>query len=203
MGNRLIILGFPLWFPLLLTGLILALVFYLLIWILVIVSYAVEASLIVASVGALVVFIASMAGGQFNLISLGISIMCAGGAALFLFVCYWATKGTLKFTKFLSINMKPVILIPIILGSALLITGGVILGLGIKNSVSSNDVVTNEFKIEEEVSKFDIDIDTANLEFKVAEGDAKVVLQEKKRLLHETSLTDGVLKITTAGQRQC
>ena len=102
----LLILGFPLWFPLLLTGLILALVFYLLIWILVIVSYAVEASLIVASVGALVVFIASMAGGQFNLISLGISIMCAGGAALFLFVCYWATKGTLKFTKFLSIKIK-------------------------------------------------------------------------------------------------
>ena len=102
----LLILGFPLWFPLLLTGLIIALVFYLLIWILVIVSYAVEASLIVASVGSLVVFIASMAGGQFNLISLGISIMCAGGAALFLFVCYWATKGTLKFTKFLSRKIK-------------------------------------------------------------------------------------------------
>ena len=102
----LLILGFPLWFPLLLTGLILAFVFYLLIWILVIVSYAVEASLIVASVGALVVFIASMAGGQFNLISLGISIMCAGGAALFLFVCYWATKGTFKFTKFLSRKIK-------------------------------------------------------------------------------------------------
>ena len=102
----LLILGFPLWFPLLLTGLVLALVFYLLIWILVIVSYAVEASLIVASVGSLVVFIASMAGGQFNLISLGVSIMCAGGAALFLFVCYWATKGTLKFTKFLSRKIK-------------------------------------------------------------------------------------------------
>lgn len=102
----LLILGFPLWFPLLLTGLILALVFYLLIWILVIVSYAVEASMIVASVGALVVFIASLAGGQFNLISLGISIMCAGGAGLFLFVCYWATKGTLKFTKFLSRKIK-------------------------------------------------------------------------------------------------
>ena len=102
----LLILGFPLWFPLLLTGLVLALVFYLLIWILVIVSYAVEASLIVASVGSLVVFVASMAGGQFNLISLGISIMCAGGAALFLFVCYWATKGTLKFTKFLSRKIK-------------------------------------------------------------------------------------------------
>ena len=102
----LLILGFPLWFPLLLTGLIIALVFYLLIWILVIVSYAVEASLIVASVGSLVVFVASMAGGQFNLISLGISIMCAGGAALFLFVCYWATKGTLKFTKFLSRKIK-------------------------------------------------------------------------------------------------
>lgn len=97
--------------------------------------------------------------------------------------------------------MKPVILIPIILGSALLITGGVILGLGIKNSVSSNDVVTNEFKIEEAVNKFDIDIDTANLEFKATEGDAKVVLQERKKLFHETSLQDGVLKITTVDQR--
>lgn len=98
--------------------------------------------------------------------------------------------------------MKPVILIPIIIGGALLVTGGIIVGLGVKNSLSNNDVVNNEFKITEEVNKFDIDIDTADLEFKTAsEGEAKVALVEKKKVFHETSLKDGVLKITAVDQR--
>ena len=102
----LLILGFPLWFPLVLVAAILALVFYLLIWVLVIVTYTIEASLIIAAVGSLVVFLLTLFGGEINIVSLGASFMCAGGAALMVFACIYATKGTLKFTKFLSRKIK-------------------------------------------------------------------------------------------------
>ena len=102
----LIILGFPLWFPLLLVALILSLVFDLLIWIFVIVSYVVEGSLVIAAVSSLVIFLAYLTGGEFNLVSLGFSFMCAGGASLFVFACIGITKATLKFTKFLSRKIK-------------------------------------------------------------------------------------------------
>lgn len=102
----LIILGFPLWFPLLLTAFILALVFYLLIWILVLVSYSIEFSLCASAVMGLFIFIAYLFNGEFNLASLGLSIMCSGGAFLFLFPCYWTTRGTLKLSKTIMTKIK-------------------------------------------------------------------------------------------------
>ena len=98
--------------------------------------------------------------------------------------------------------MKKVILIPIIAGSALLITGGIIFGLSLKNSLDANHTITKEFKIEEDVAKFDIDLDTADLEFKAADAnEAKVVLEEREKMYHETSLKDGTLKITALDKR--
>ena len=102
----LLILGFPLWFPLALTGLILAFVFYLLIWVLVIVCYSVEVGLIACAFGGLIAFFAYLFNGDFNLMSLGISIMSAGGAALFVFACIGATKGTLKLSKVIMTKIK-------------------------------------------------------------------------------------------------
>lgn len=102
----LIILGFPLWFPLALTALILIFVFYLLIWILVLVSYTVEFSLVAAAVGGLFIFAAYLVNGDFNLVSLGLSVMSAGGSFLFLFPCYWATKGTIKLSHFIITRIK-------------------------------------------------------------------------------------------------
>ena len=102
----LIILGFPLWFPLVLTALILACVFYLLIWILVLVTYSVEFGLVASAVGGLLIFIAYLFNGQLNLVSLGVFIMCSGGSFLFLFPCYWATKGTIKLSKLIMTRIK-------------------------------------------------------------------------------------------------
>ena len=103
----LLVLGFPLWFPLALTAVILALVFYLLIWVLVIVCYSVEFALVVSSFGALVAFFAYLfSGGGFNIMCLGISIMSAGGAFLFVFACYGSTKGTLKLSKLILTKIK-------------------------------------------------------------------------------------------------
>lgn len=102
----LLILGFPLWLPLVLTALIIALVFYLLIWILVLVCYTVEFSLMASAVVGLFVFIAYLFNGDFNLASIGLSIMSAGGAFLFIFPCFWATKGTLKLSKLIMTKIK-------------------------------------------------------------------------------------------------
>ena len=102
----LIILGSPLWFPLALTALILIGVFYLLVWILVLVSYTVETSLVASSILGSLIFAFYLINGEFNMASIGISIMSAGGAFLFLFPCLWSTKGTLKLSKFLMTKIK-------------------------------------------------------------------------------------------------
>ena len=95
----LIVLGFPLWLPLLLIGLVLCLVAYLLIWVLVIVTYTVEVSLGVASIGSLVAFIASLGGGTFEMAGLGAFMLCLGGAFLFVFACIGATKASIALSK--------------------------------------------------------------------------------------------------------
>ena len=102
----LIILGSPLWFPLALVAFILACVFYLVIWVLVIVCYTFEFSLAASAVMGLFIFVAYLINGEFNLASLGLSIMSAGGAFLFLFPCYWSTRGTLKLSKFIMTKIK-------------------------------------------------------------------------------------------------
>ena len=95
----LLILGFPLWFPLVLTAFILCLVGYLLIWVFVFVSYVTETALAVSSIGALIAMFASIGSGAFNLAALGASIMCAGGAILWVFVCIAVTKLTIELSK--------------------------------------------------------------------------------------------------------
>lgn len=102
----LLVLGFPLWFPLLLVTFILTVVGYFLIWILVIVTYVVEAALLVGSFGSLVVFIGSMVGGNPNLIALGSFFIGLGGACLFIFLCIGATKVTIKLSKAISKSIK-------------------------------------------------------------------------------------------------
>ena len=102
----LLILGFPLWFPLVLTAVILAVVFYLLIWVLVIVCYSVELALAASSFAGLIAFVAYLANGSFNLMSIGVAIMAGGGAVLFIFACYGATKATLKLSKAIMTKIK-------------------------------------------------------------------------------------------------
>ncbi len=102
----LLVLGFPLWFPLALVAIILCLVAYLLIWVLVIVTYSIEIGLAVSSVGSLVGFFGYLFNGEFNATSLGSALLCAGGAVLFVFVCIYATKITLKLSKSIFIGIK-------------------------------------------------------------------------------------------------
>lgn len=102
----LLVLGFPLWFPLLMVFLALCLVFYVLVWVLVIVSYAVEVGLVGWAIATAIAFVASLANGAFNIMTLGTMLLALGGAMLFVFACIGATKLTLKFSKRILVRIK-------------------------------------------------------------------------------------------------
>lgn len=102
----LIALGFPLWFPIVITALVLAFVAYLLIWVWVFVTYTVEISLASAGLGGIVVFLAYLANGSFNITALGASLMSLGGAILLIFGCIGATKATIKLSRSIVIGIK-------------------------------------------------------------------------------------------------
>ena len=100
----LLVLGFPLWLPLVITAFALLCVAYMMMWVGVIVTYAIEAALIVAAVGSLI--LATTSG--FNPAYLGVAMMALGAALIMIFACIGATKGSFGLTKrvFLSIKKK-------------------------------------------------------------------------------------------------
>lgn len=102
----LLILGFPLWFPLCVIALVLLLVAYLLFWVFVLVAYVVELSLATSAVGGLIIFFAYLVNGSFYLVPLAISLLGAGGAALFAFACIYITKGTINLHKKIFTKIK-------------------------------------------------------------------------------------------------
>ena len=93
--------------------------------------------------------------------------------------------------------MKKIILIPIIIGSALVVTGGVLLGIGLANSMSSTKSNTREEVLTEDFTNFDFDLDVSDLTFvKTNDGTKKIVFQEQKKQFHEYTIQDGTLKVT-------
>ena len=93
--------------------------------------------------------------------------------------------------------MKKVILIPIIVGSALVVTGGILLGVGLANSVSASKTNTREEVLTEDFTNFDFNLDVSDLTFvKTNDGTKKIVFQEQKKQKHEYTVQDGTLKVT-------
>lgn len=91
--------------------------------------------------------------------------------------------------------MKPIILLPIILGSALLIAGGVILGVGIASSASIPPV-TKTYDLTDDFNKININTTISEIEFKTSEdANKKVVCQETEKDIHDVKVDDGELKI--------
>lgn len=91
--------------------------------------------------------------------------------------------------------MNKLVLIPIIIGSALLVTGTVIFTVGAVNS-SKNDAITNTYDINDAFNKFDIDLTTSDLSFeKAIDGKAKVVCVEREKQYHEVKVVNNVLSI--------
>lgn len=91
--------------------------------------------------------------------------------------------------------MKGIIVLPIVLGSLLLVGGGVVLGVGIAHSKEDSKIVTREHAIEETFENINIDIETANLEFVTTSGEAKVVCEERENIEHVVEVKENTLSV--------
>ena len=100
--------------------------------------------------------------------------------------------------------MKKIILLPIILGSALLVTGGVVFTIAIINSTSNSIISTKTKNLEAETfSKFDIDLETSDVEFKVSsDGSKKVVFSETEKNHHTCKVENNTLIIKQVDERK-
>ena len=98
--------------------------------------------------------------------------------------------------------MKSVILIPIIIGSVLLVAGGTVFAIAARNSYNAKLEAT-EYVLDNPFTNIDLDISTAEVEFKISEGDAKKVVfyQAKKEYLTQ-EIKDDTLYIKQKDARK-
>ena len=90
--------------------------------------------------------------------------------------------------------MKGLIIIPIVIGSGLLIAGGALFGVAAYKSSKNNAVEEKEYTELEAFNKFDIDLTIADLEF-VKSTETKVVVAETKYDVHTVEVADNTLKV--------
>ena len=99
--------------------------------------------------------------------------------------------------------MKKIILLPIILGSALLVAGGVLFAVAIANNVGNDKLVDKTYDLAESFENIDIDLTTADLSFKKAtDGNKKVVLVEKEKEYHVVTVSNNTLSIKARDDRK-
>ena len=99
--------------------------------------------------------------------------------------------------------MKPVILIPIIIGSVVLTACGVLLGIGIVNNARHNKIVTREVVIEESFHNIDIDFDVTDVTFvKSSESKSKIVYKEREKEIHTSEVKDDTLVLRSQDTRK-
>lgn len=92
--------------------------------------------------------------------------------------------------------MKGLIVLPIVLGTMLLIGGGVVVGVAIAHNSTNSKLVTNEHEISDTFSSIKFDIETANVEFVAStNGETKVVCEEREKYPHEVEVADNTLNI--------
>ena len=96
--------------------------------------------------------------------------------------------------------MKGIIVVPILLGSVLLLAGGAVFGIAVYKNSKNSTVETKEYTELETFNKFDIDLTIADLEFKT--GDQKVVVDETKYDVHTVESKDGILRIKGESNRK-
>ena len=99
--------------------------------------------------------------------------------------------------------MKGIIVVPIVLGSVLLLAGGAVFGVALYKGSKNTTIETKEYTSTElgsEFNKFDIDLTIADLEFKT--GEQKVVVDETKYDSHTVEVVDGTLKVKGLDNRK-
>ena len=99
--------------------------------------------------------------------------------------------------------MKGIIIVPIVLGSTLLLAGGIVFGVALYKNSKNSTVETKEYKVEDigEFNKFDINLTIADLEFKTADT-AKVVVEETKYDVHTVEVTSNTLTVKATDTRK-
>ena len=99
--------------------------------------------------------------------------------------------------------MKPFVIIPIVIGSALLIAGGALFGVAVYRNSQNSTIETKEYAGSElgAFNNFDIDLTIADLEFKTSDT-TKVVVDETKYDSHTVEVSDNTLKIKGQDNRK-
>ena len=97
--------------------------------------------------------------------------------------------------------MNKIILVPIIIGAALLTAGGVLLGVAVVKGSNPSNKVHNEYDLNETINSFDIDTDITDIEF-VASDSKKLVFEESDKYYHTYSVNDGVLTIKSKNEKK-
>ena len=89
----------------------------------------------------------------------------------------------------------------VIIGIAIVIAGGILLGVGIKK-MAKTEVEEKVYDITEEFDNITVDVDTTDLYFKKStDGKTKVVCTELDKLHHEVSVIDGTLFVKSVDER--
>ena len=97
--------------------------------------------------------------------------------------------------------MKPGIIALIVIGSALVISGGVIFTVGISKSVSTPKE-EKTYVLEQDFTGFEIETNTSNLEFRVSnDGSKKVVASYTDKFYHTVDVTNNKLVIKQVDER--
>ena len=93
--------------------------------------------------------------------------------------------------------MKKVVLIPIIIGSALLVIGGTMFAIGVANNNQSGKIINTTKDIDETFENIDIDFDTTDLNIVLADnGKAQAVFQEREKEYHTVKVEENTLKLS-------
>jgi len=97
--------------------------------------------------------------------------------------------------------MRKGLVFSIIVGVLLIAVGGAVLGIGLSNR-EPEEITTKEVAFEDNFSKINIDIDTANVTFIVSDGETKAVVEQTEKRQCEVSVKDDELKITQIDNRE-
>ena len=98
--------------------------------------------------------------------------------------------------------MKRLVIIPVIVGSTLLLAGSAIFAIGL-TSCSKKDTLTHENALEGDITNIDINVDVSDVIFNATtDGTKKVVFKESEKMYHTYSVSEGKLQIGFKDERK-
>ena len=98
--------------------------------------------------------------------------------------------------------MKGFVVGLIILGGVCLVGGAAVVAYGLHKGNINDNFVTNEYNFEEDFDNIQIDVSTADVEFKKADDEkTKIVCVEKEKVYHVATVKNNVLTIAQKDER--